>query len=141
MQGISPPTKRTGEDFDPGAKFHVAGDEFYSQYFHSIVYQFLLLRALCVKSGHDPSQSPLHLCDLYGKKEAGKYLRSLLSSGSSRTFQNILATLNRINGYNNEPEKALIEYFTPLLKWLKAQNARNNATIGWKHEPLNYYCH
>ena len=41
-QGIAPPARRTEEDFDAGAKYHVAGDVPYIRYFvsHLLQYQF-----------------------------------------------------------------------------------------------------
>src|SRR5262249_33684196 len=39
-QGIEPPTPRTEEDFDPGAKYHIPGNTPYMRYFLAQVLQF-----------------------------------------------------------------------------------------------------
>lgn len=71
IQGIVPPVKRSEEDFDPGAKYHVAGDVEYIRYFVSYILQFQVHKALCTEAGEYP-KSPLHDCDIYENKQAGE---------------------------------------------------------------------
>ena len=42
LQGIAPPVSRSEDDFDAGAKYHVAADVSYIRYFvaHILEYQF-----------------------------------------------------------------------------------------------------
>ncbi|KAL0180054.1 hypothetical protein M9458_025496, partial [Cirrhinus mrigala] len=70
-QGLCPPVPRTEEDFDPGAKFHIPANVPYVRYFVSFVIQFQFHKALCEAAGQP---APLHNCDIYQSKEAGKLL-------------------------------------------------------------------
>lgn len=78
IQMIKAPVKRSDDDFDPGAKFHVAADSEYISYFISFVLQFQLYRGLCKAAGEYIPNSvvkPLHKCDFYKSLEAGRKLR------------------------------------------------------------------
>merc|ERR1711910_149795 len=69
IQGLEPPRKRSKDHFDPGAKYHVAGDVGYVRYFTAFIYEFQFYRAMCLQSGRyvpgDPKK-PLHRCNFYG---------------------------------------------------------------------------
>jgi peptidyl-dipeptidase A len=51
----------TEEDFDPGAKYHIAGNTPYTRYFLSFVLQFQFQKALCDAAGF---KGPLNECDI-----------------------------------------------------------------------------
>src|ERR1700735_2454706 len=51
-QGVSAPVARTADDFDPGAKFHVASSTPYVRYFLARIYQFQFHKALCQAAGY-----------------------------------------------------------------------------------------
>ncbi|XP_033975630.1 angiotensin-converting enzyme [Trematomus bernacchii] len=122
-QGICPPTKRTEEHFDAGAKYHIPGNTPYIRYFVSFILQFQLHKALCVKAGHT---GPLHTCDIYRSAEAGAVLKTILQAGSSKPWPEVLqAAINT----NRLDANALMEYFDPITKWLEEQNV--NETLGW----------
>lgn len=77
-QKIKPPVERSEKDFDPGAKFHVAGDTEYIAYFVAHILQFQFYKSLCIEAGeYDPKNKdqPLHSCDFYKSKAAGDKLR------------------------------------------------------------------
>jgi hypothetical protein len=71
-QGLVPPVERNQEDFDPGSKYHVAASVPYDRYFVSLILTFQFHDALCRASNHT---GPLHKCDIYESKAAGKKLR------------------------------------------------------------------
>ncbi|CAN8014742.1 unnamed protein product, partial [Ixodes persulcatus] len=73
-QGICPGVSRTSEDFDPPAKYHISANVPYIRYFVSVVLQFQFYKALCEEAGH---VGPLHQCDFYQSKEAGKLFGSV----------------------------------------------------------------
>src|ERR1700678_1506734 len=50
-QGVKPPVARSEQDFDPGAKYHVAANVPYARYFLADILQFQFHRALCRESG------------------------------------------------------------------------------------------
>ena len=63
IQGLQPPTTRSKEQFDAGAKYHVAAGIGYVRYFTALIYKFQFFRSMCLESGSyvpgDPSK-PLH---------------------------------------------------------------------------------
>jgi len=122
-QGVKPPVARTEQDFDPGAKYHVAGSVPYTRYFIAHILQFQFHRALCKASGH---KGPLHTCSIYGSKEAGKRLAAMMALGSSRPWPE---ALKLATGETQMDASALVDYFAPLMVWLKEQNAGRQC--GW----------
>uniref|UniRef100_A0A8D3EAR7 Angiotensin-converting enzyme n=1 Tax=Scophthalmus maximus TaxID=52904 RepID=A0A8D3EAR7_SCOMX len=122
-QGICPPTRRTEEQFDPGAKFHIPGNTPYIRYFVSFILQFQLHEKLCEAAKHT---GPLHTCDIYRSKEAGAILKKVLQAGSSKPWPEVL--LEAI-GTNKMDASSLMKYFDPIIKWLEKQNV--NETLGW----------
>ncbi|XP_055435571.1 angiotensin-converting enzyme-like protein Ace3 [Bubalus kerabau] len=124
-QGLCPPIPRTEEDFDPGAKFHISASLPYIRYFLSLVLQFQFHEALCKASGH---MGPLHRCDIYNSKEAGKLLADVLKLGSSKPWPEVL---EKMTGETKVSTKALMTYFKPLLNWLVTENVRQGEILGW----------
>jgi peptidyl-dipeptidase A len=125
-QGVSMPMTRTEDDFDPGAKYHIPGNTPYTRYFLSFVIQFQFYKALCDASGY---KGPLNECDFYGNKAAGEKYMAMLKAGQSKPWQD---TLEKLTGTRQMDGSALIEYFTPLLAYLKEQN--QGQECGWDGE-------
>jgi peptidyl-dipeptidase A len=122
-QGIVPPVARTEAEFDPGAKFHVAGNVPYTRYFLARVLQFQFHRALCKAAGQT---GPLHVCSIAGNKEAGRRLQAMLALGASKPWPDALEAMTgerRIDG------GALLEYFAPLSAYLRESN--KGRRCGW----------
>jgi peptidyl-dipeptidase A len=115
-QGVAPPVARTEDDFDPGAKYHIPGNVPYMRYFLARVYQFQFYRAMCQAAGY---KGPLNRCSVYGSKEAGARLNSMLSLGQSKPWPEALKIMT---GSDKADASAIVEYFQPLLDWLKEQN-------------------
>jgi peptidyl-dipeptidase A len=126
-QGVSPPLARTESDFDPGAKYHIPGNTPYTRYFLSFVLQFQFQKALCDAAGF---KGPLHECDVYGNAAAGEKFRAMLAKGASQPWQDTLFTLT---GSKQMDATALVEYFGPLMGWLKTQN--EGQSCGWTAAP------
>jgi peptidyl-dipeptidase A len=114
-QGIAPPAPRTEEDFDPGAKYHVASSTPYARYFLAYIYQFQFHRALCKAAGFT---GPLDQCSIYESSAAGQKLRAMLAMGASKPWQDAMEALS---GERKADAGAILEYFAPLRGWLKDQ--------------------
>lgn len=74
--GVAPPNQRNEEDFDAGAKYHVAGDVGYVRYFTAHIYEFQFYRELCLVSGEyvpNDIEKPLHRCNFYGRSWKNVY--------------------------------------------------------------------
>jgi peptidyl-dipeptidase A len=123
FQGVVPPVERTAADFDPGAKYHIPANTPYMRYFLAFVLQFQFHKSLCKAAGHE---GPLHECSIYGSKEAGERLAAMLSLGASKPWPDALEVIAGTRRMSAEP---LIEYFLPLMTWLKDQN--KDKTCGW----------
>lgn len=76
FQGLIPPLPRTSSEFDAGAKYHVISDQDYIKYFVATVLQFQIYAELCQAANH---VGPLHTCDFYRSREAGRVLRYVKS--------------------------------------------------------------
>ena len=122
-QGVAPPVARSEADFDPGAKYHVAGNVPYMRYFLAHILEFQFYRALCQASGYT---GPLHRCTFFGSKEAGAKFNKMLEMGQSKPWPDALEVLT---GERQIGAGALLEYFAPLKKWLDEQN--KGQKVGW----------
>jgi len=122
-QGVAAPIERSEADFDPGAKYHVPGNVSYTRYFLARILQFQFQRALCDAAGHE---GELHACSIYGSKEAGDRLTAMLEAGSSQPWPD---TLEKLTGTREMDASAIIDYFQPLMGYLKEQNA--GRSCGW----------
>jgi peptidyl-dipeptidase A len=122
-QGVAPPVARSEADFDPGAKYHVAGNVPYMRYFLARILQFQFYRAMCKESGYT---GPLHRCTFYNSKAAGEKLNKMLAMGQSRPWPDALEALT---GQRQMDASAILDYFAPLQKWLDEQN--KGQKTGW----------
>lgn len=123
-QGIRPPVSRSGDAFDPGAKYHIPGNTPYMRYFLSFILQFQFHKAACDIAGFE---GPLHRCSIYGNEDVGKRFNAMLEMGSSKPWPD---ALEAFTGTRNMDASAIIEYFAPLVGYLETQN--EGKTCGWK---------
>ncbi|MEQ1551893.1 M2 family metallopeptidase [Sphingorhabdus sp.] len=115
-QGIVPPVERPADAFDPGAKYHIPGNTPYTRYFLARILQFQFYKAACDAAGW---KGPLHRCSFYGNKAVGQKLNAMLEMGASKPWPD---ALEAFTGSREMSGKAMIEYFKPLMDWLKKQN-------------------
>ncbi|MGZ8336047.1 MAG: M2 family metallopeptidase [Allosphingosinicella sp.] len=126
-QGITPPSPRTEQNFDAGAKYHVPASVPYTRYFLARILQFQFYKAACDISGW---QGPLHRCSFYGNREVGRRLNEMLEMGASRPWPEALEAFTGSREMSAEP---MVEYFQPLLGWLREQN--QGRQCGWGARP------
>jgi len=122
-QGIAPPNERSEADFDPGSKYHIPGNVSYTRYFLARILQFQFQRSLCEVAGHE---GDLASCSIYGSKEAGDKFFAMMASGQSEPWQD---ALEKLTGTREMDATAIIDYFAPLMAYLKEQNA--DRSCGW----------
>jgi peptidyl-dipeptidase A len=122
-QGVRAPVARSEQDFDPGAKYHIANNVPYTRYFLAAVLQYQFHRSLCEATGFS---GPLHECSIYGDAEAGRRLGEMLEMGRSRPWPDALEALT---GQREVDATAIIDYFEPLMQWLEEQN--RDRSCGW----------
>lgn len=125
-QGICPGVPRSADDFDPPSKYHISGNVPYIRYFVSVVLQFQFYKALCEEANH---VGPLHKCDFYRSKKAGKLLGDFLALGKSKPWPEVLSMLTK--GKTRKMDAtAMLDFFDPLYKWLQRKN--EGEYIGWR---------
>ncbi|ACJ29127.1 Peptidyl-dipeptidase A [Shewanella piezotolerans WP3] len=124
-QGVKAPVARNESDFDPGAKYHVPGNVPYTRYFLAHILQFQFHKSLCEIAGDN---GPVHRCSIYGNKEAGAKLNTMLEMGQSKPWPEALAA---VTGTKEMDAKAVLDYFAPLQIWLDEQNKTANRQCGW----------
>ena len=122
-QGVKAPIARSEADFDPGAKYHVPGNTPYTRYFLAHILQFEFHRSLCEIAGN---KEAIHRCSVYNSKEAGERLNAMLEMGSSRPWQEALAS---VTGKPEMDATAILDYFAPLQTYLHEQN--KDRQCGW----------
>jgi peptidyl-dipeptidase A len=122
-QGVAPPVDRTEADFDPGAKYHIPANTPYARYFMARIYQFQFYRAMCRAAGYT---GPLNRCSVFGSKPAGDKLQAMLALGQSKPWPEAMKAMT---GEDRIDASAMVEYFQPLLTWLKEQN--KGEKTGW----------
>jgi peptidyl-dipeptidase A len=122
-QGIVPPVARTEANFDAAAKYHVPASVPYTRYFLARILQFQFYKAACDIAGW---RGPLHRCSFYGNREVGRRLNAMLAMGASRPWPD---ALEAFTGSREMTAQPMVEYFRPLLGWLREQN--QGRRCGW----------
>ncbi|MEJ7692099.1 M2 family metallopeptidase [Daejeonella sp.] len=121
-QGIVPPTVR-GENFaDAASKTHINNDAAqYYDYALSFVILFQLHDHIAKKIlKEDPRAT-----NYYGNKEVGKFLKEIMTPGASKDWKAVL----RDKTGSDLSAKPMLDYFEPLMKWLKDQNNGRTYTL------------
>jgi len=71
-------------------------------------------------------EGPLHSCSIYGNKEVGRRFNAMMELGSSKPWPD---ALEAFTGSRDMDGGAIIEYYTPLINYLKLQN--KDRSCGW----------
>lgn len=125
-QGIRPPSDRPSDAFDAGAKYHIPGNTPYMRYFLAHILQFQFHKAACDQAGFE---GPLHRCSVYGNEEVGKRFNAMMEMGSSQPWPD---ALEAFTGTRDMDGSAILEYYAPLMSYLKTQN--EGRTCGWSKD-------
>jgi peptidyl-dipeptidase A len=121
-QGMVPPTTRGENYLDPATKTHINDDPAqYYDYALSYVILFQLHDHIAKNILH---QDP-HATNYYGSKEVGEFLRDIMAPGSSRDWRVVLKEKTG----EELSARAMIDYFQPLMAYLKTQNKGRKYTM------------
>ena len=121
-QGIVPPSPRDESWCDACTKTHITDDP--AQYYDYALSTALLVQ-LHLHIARDILHQDPHDTDYYGSKATGDFLRTLMKSGASRPWRDVL----RETTGRPLDAQAMVEYFAPLYEWLKVQNRGRTATL------------
>lgn len=121
-QGIVPPADR-GENFaDAASKTHINDDA--AQYYDYAL-SFVILFQLHDHIAKNILKQDPKATNYYGNKDVGKFLKDIMAPGSSKDWK---AVLKEKTG-SDLSAKAMLDYFEPLMQWLKEQNKGRTYTL------------
>lgn len=114
-QGIVPPGERGEEYTDAATKTHINDDP--AQYYDYALSYVILYQLHNHIAKNILKQDP-RATNYYGKTEIGDFLKKITYPGASKDWKIVLkeSTGDELNA------KAMLEYFDPLVSWLKEQN-------------------
>lgn len=114
-QGIVPPSPRSEEYCDAASKTHINNDPAqYYDYALSCVLKFQLHDYIARKIlKQDPRD-----CNYYGNKKVGEFLKKIMRPGASKDWRKVLREMTG----EDLSARAMLEYYQPLLDYLKEAN-------------------
>ncbi len=121
-QGIVPPGKRSDPLCDPATKTHINDDAAqYYDYAFSFILLFQLHDYIAREILHqDPGDT-----NWLGRKDVGRYLEQIMRVGANVDWPDFLKEVT-----NQElSARPMLEYFEPLMEWLKQQNQNRKHTL------------
>lgn len=121
-QGIVPPSDRGEEYCDAASKTHINNDA--AQYYDYAISYILLFQFHMHIAKNILKQDP-HNTNYYGSKETGKFLYDLMYPGASVDWKTHLQK----NLGSEMSAKSMLEYFNPLMEYLKQQNTGRKHTL------------
>jgi peptidyl-dipeptidase A len=121
-QGIAPPTARGEEYCDAATKTHINDDA--AQYYDYALSYILLFQIHDHIAKEILHQDP-HSTNYYGNKEVGKFIGEIMKYGSSKDWREVLKEKTG----SELSAKAMLDYFTPLMDYLKKENAGRKYTL------------
>jgi peptidyl-dipeptidase A len=121
-QGIVPPTERGEEYCDAATKTHINDDA--AQYYDYAMSNLLLFQFHNHIAKNILKQDP-HNTNYWGSKEVGKFLETLMYPGASVDWREHL----KKNLGEEMSAKGMVEYFAPLMGYLKEQNKGRTYTL------------
>lgn len=121
-QGIIPPSERGEEYCDAATKTHINDDA--AQYYDYALSYVLLYQLHNHIAKNILKQDP-RATNYYGQTAIGDFLKEITYPGASKDWRVVLkeSTGEDLNA------KAMLEYFEPLVSWLKEQNQGRNYTL------------
>lgn len=121
-QGMVPPTNRGEEFCDAASKTHINNDA--AQYYDYAVSYILLFQFHDHISKNILKQDP-HATNYFGSKEVGTFLRGVLETGANNDWRELL----KESVGSEMSAKPMLEYFEPLMAYLKEQNKGRTYTL------------
>ena len=121
-QGIAPPKTRGEEYCDAATKTHINNDP--GQYYDYALSYILLFQVHDHISKNILHQDP-HATNYYGNKEIGKFISDIMTPGASADWRKMLKEKTG----SDLSAKAMLDYFAPLMDYLKKENQGRKYTM------------
>ena len=121
-QGVVPPGERGEQYCDAASKTHINDDA--AQYYDYALSYVILFQLYDHIAKSILKQDP-KATNYYGNKEVGKFLQDIMRPGASKDWNAVLKekTASELTA------KPMLDYFEPLMKWLKDQNKGRKYTL------------
>lgn len=121
-QGIAPPNPRGEEYNDAASKTHIINDA--AQYYDYAL-SFLILFQLHNHIANDILNQDPYSTNYYGSEEVGQFLSDLMRPGATVDWRKLIkeTTGSEISA------QPMLDYFQPLMDWLKKQNEGREYTL------------
>ncbi|MFL5763100.1 MAG: M2 family metallopeptidase [Bacteroidia bacterium] len=121
-QGIVPPTDRGEEYCDAATKTHINDDA--AQYYDYAL-SFVLLFQVHDHIAKEILHQDPHKTNYYGNKEVGKFISEIMKPGASADWRKLLKDKTG----SDLSAKAMLDYFAPLMDYLKEVNKGRKYTL------------
>ncbi|XP_075170483.1 angiotensin-converting enzyme-like [Haematobia irritans] len=126
--GVEPPSDRKEISIDFSYKFYIDLESNHqTKKFVSVILGYQLYKVFCQMA--NGQGSPLHNCDFYGNRKVGNVLKSMMSLGSSKPWNETLFTI--LPQKPSLSADALLEYYEPIMTWIREFNKQNEVPIEW----------
>lgn len=123
FQGIAPPAPRGEEFCDAATKTHINDDP---AGYYDYALAFALKYQFHQHIARHILKQPPHAANYFGSQETGAFLQNNLKLGATRDWRAVLQE-NLGEGIST---KAMVDYFAPLVDYLKQQN--QGQAVGWQ---------
>lgn len=122
FQGIEPPMARTEEYCDAATKTHIIDDA--AQYYDYSISNLLLFQV------HDHIaknilKQDVHYTNYWGNKAAGDFLKLIMKEGATRDWRELF----KEHMGSDLSAKPMMDYFSPLMQYLKSVNQGRKYTL------------
>ncbi|MBT9392572.1 M2 family metallopeptidase [Hymenobacter sp. NST-14] len=121
-QGIVPPTARGEQFLDPATKTHINDDP--AQYYDYALSYIILFQLHDHIAKNILKQDP-HATNYYGNQEVGAFLADIMRPGASKDWRTVLKDKTG----EDLSARAMVEYFQPLMAYLKEKNKGRKYTM------------
>ncbi len=122
-QGMVPPADRNSSEYcDAASKTHINDDP--GQYYDYAI-SFILLFQVHDHIAKEILHQDPHAASYYGNKDVGKFLKDIMYWGGSRDWRKVLKEKTG----SDLSAKAMLEYFQPLMEYLKKENTGRKYTL------------
>jgi peptidyl-dipeptidase A len=122
FQGITPPAPRGEEYCDAATKTHINDDP--AGYYDYSIANVLLFQFHTYIADSILKQDP-HATNYWGNKAVGDFLRKVMSPGSSIDSRELM----RSTIHSDMSAKAMVDYFAPLMVYLKKVNSGRSHSL------------
>jgi len=121
-QGIVPPSERGEEYCDAATKTHINDDP---AGYYDYALSFVLLFQVHDYIAKNILHQDVHATNYFGNKDVGKFIQEIMRPGGTGDWRKLLKDKTG----EDLSARAMLDYFAPLMDWLKEQNKGRRYTL------------